>query len=351
MAEALPVIVPTLIRAARGTFRPARDPGAAIVLFDRTQRQSRAIQPLFQELALYMQAAGVATLHFEAARDAEVTSHACDVLAAVSFVRSFGVRHAILISAVDERLPLATQDVARETLTGFADLMRRRSTSAVELAEATASLIATARAVADTVTGVATLTALPIEPRGTVRRLDAKALGITPLHTPRDASDGAESASTAAELHLRLPSGDSSAAVVALISQLYSWVLRLQRAGASGSNLMDTTDTPTPHDLPAAEWPVRRSDAAWSARLERDWQAITHSFAARAPERAALARAAEHRRDALEESIVRGARHAWQYLDSQARHEWLDCCAHVFGESVLRAHEAAQDFAASRPAG
>ena len=49
MAEALPVIVPTLIRAARGTFRPARDPVAAIVLFDRTQRQSRAIQPLFQE--------------------------------------------------------------------------------------------------------------------------------------------------------------------------------------------------------------------------------------------------------------------------------------------------------------
>jgi hypothetical protein len=358
MAEALPVIVPTLTRAARGTFRPARDPDTAVVLFDRTQRQPRAIQSLFQELALYVQASGVAVLHFEAERDADVTTHACDVLAAVSFVQSLGVRHAILVSAVDEGLPLAAQDIACETLAGLADLMRRRYASAVELAEATTSLIATVRAVAEAVVGVATLSALPGAPFGTARRLDAQTLGIVPLRTPRDTGDGAETigaaqARTAAELHLRLPSGDSSPAVVALISQLYSWVLRLQPAGAGGLDLMDTTDVLAPQAIPAAEAAEQpaRSAAVWSARLESDWQAITDTLAGRAPERAARARSAERRRDALDESIVRGAGYAWQYLDSQARHEWLDCCARVFGESALRAHETARRIVTSRPTG
>lgn len=356
MAEALPVIVPTLTRAARGTLRPAREPDTAVVLFDRTQRQPRAIQSLFQELALYVQASGVAALHFEAERDADVTTHACDVLASVSFVQSLGVRHAILVSAVDEGLPLAAQDIARETLAGLADLMRRRYASAVELAEATSSLIATVRAVAEAVTGVATISALPIAQPGAPRRPDAQTPGVALMRTGRDTGDGADTtgaaeARTTAELHLRLPSGDSSPAVVALISQLYSWVRRLQRAGADDGHHtagMDLTDTSAPHVFSTA-WPLPKANVVWSARLESDWQAITHALAARAPERAAQARAAERTRGALEESIVRGAGHAWQYLDGQARHEWLDCCARVFGESALRAHEAAQGFVVSRP--
>jgi hypothetical protein len=352
MAEALPVIVPTLTRAARGTFRPAREPDTAVVLFDRTQRQPRAIQSLFQELALYVQASGVAALHFEAERAADVTTHACDVLAAVSFVQSLGVRHAILVSAVDEGLPPAAQDIARETLAGLAGLMRRRHTSAAELTKATTSLIATVRAVAEAVVGVATLSALPDAPSGRARLPDTWTPTRAPMRASSDAGDGAQitaatATRTTAELHLRLLSGDSSSAVVTLISQLYNWVRRLQHAGAGDdhhTSSADLRDMTRMRDVPA-----RRLDSTWSARLERDWRAITHEFAARAPERAAQARAAEGRRDALEESILRGAGHAWQYLDDQARHEWLDCCARVFGESVLRAHAAAQDLVASRP--
>ena len=320
MAEALPVIVPTLTRAARGSFRPARDPDTAVVLLDRTQRQPRAIQSLFQELALYVQAAGVGALHFEAERDADVTTYACDVLAAVSFVRSLGVRHAILISAVDEGLRPLAQDIAGETLAGLAGLMRRRYASAVELADATASLIATMRAVAEAVVGVATLSALPAVPSGTARRTDTRTDPWTPgapMRTPRDGAGGAEittatEARLPAELHVRLLSGDSGPAVVALISQLYGWVLRLQRAGIGGYHAsgMDLTDAP-----------ALRPRSTWSAKLESDWHAITHALATRAPERAAQARAAESRRGALEESIVRGAGYAWQYLDDQARHE------------------------------
>ena len=353
MIEAFRVIVPTLNRVAHGTIWPAGDnPPTGIVLFDRTVVRPRAIQPLYRELAMYVQAAGMPALLVEPRIGADVTAHACDVLAAVTFMQSRGARRVILISTVDEG-PEMVADVAGETLAGLVALMRRRYDSTAELTEATTALIATVRAVAGGVVGVAILSAPPPPQFATSSRSPTLALTRTPIQTWRDRETAgretpAEAAlSSLSELHLRLPGGGSGYGDAGTISQLYGWALHLhQRRG------MDYADARARRTHPAASSPAEAETAETDVmplrQLERDWEVITSALAARAPERASLARAAEGQRRERAETIVRGARYAWQHLDTQARQDWLHCCARIFGTAGSITHQAALNAAAIR---
>ena len=360
MFEPLPVVIPTLRDVARGTLRPAEPAETteatspartAAILLDAHTPDMPALGALYDELELYLQAVGIASLRLHRRRESTVTQM-FDILASVTLLRSHGCERVILVAAAEGTLP-SWEQARAETLASLLDLVRRQhSGTARELIGAIADLVKTIRIVADSVAGVATILIAPTSPgapRAAVRRQRS---AYPRTATPDDARDATlpQAAGSPQALALSLSAGTDR---VRALSQLYLWCRALAdeapvKRHAAAEHLSD--------DVLAAEEVVRLS-ARLEARaantefhaalrwLDEQWSELVGDMARTIPHSAAhilaAAAGAGTKTERPRGEALRASRAAWEHLDGRTRLKWLELCRQVFAPGHAPASVAA----------
>jgi hypothetical protein len=344
------------------------------VLLDYTAGPAPAVQRVYAELALYVQAAGITVLRLTYPWAESRQSHAEHVLAAVNLLRSAGIERATLITATTSQ-PASMSQTTTLTLEGFLEALTSRSTTMGEFASGLGELLDAICATLETVVGTATVLVTP--PAAAARRTPARTRARRTDRGRRDETASEAPTSGTAQLVMAVPgaaAGDRS--TLGTLARLYTWTTNLLRdAEPAPSSQASKTLNGTPSSTAAGEGPRATGErqcqalasavtemltiarmglrattlpgprTTWQQRLswlDEQWVRVLVALEGRAPERAAQIHALTalgDRSGAAHEpsAALRDARLVWSYLDTQARKDWLGVCAQVFPLSALPA--------------
>lgn len=357
MTRAIEIGIPTKNGIARGllyTVPHARN--GAILIGGGSDLCGPA--SIYDELALYLHAAGFSTLQMEYLYPHRLTACAYDILGALAALHTWGVEQAVLMIWTSPAEPDATaQDKLNNPFNGDA---------IGQIVDAIVGLVSV-------VPGVATIISKPRPRRATASqhahthqlRLmrgmpgDPHAPAAPP---PRSASAPILhiSEDTARRLVLQLgDEADHSRYAAQLFAKLYAWChaifygsevgyerqpipLSCQPAMtaplAHSSHAVSTNNRAADIDTPTKRT-GRQTFTASQLWLDQQWRDILASLEARDPARYAQAR---HLATSLSDDVLGYSRRiaslVWPLLDFEARAEWLQTCsqAHLYIRSLAR---------------
>src|SRR5262245_46777306 len=156
MLDAFEVLMPAFKERVRGRLRPVLGASCGALLLDGAAPNGSLVPALYDELELYLQAAGISCLRVSGRPDGSVTRRARELLASVIQLRSIGVERVILVVYSNIPLP-SVEHASTDTLVDFLGQVIEQSATMSGMLGAVRSLVASVRVVADSVVGVATL--------------------------------------------------------------------------------------------------------------------------------------------------------------------------------------------------
>lgn len=343
MLYPVPVLVPTVYGRTNALLYEAPSAGTGVALIEPLAGGSH-VERIFDEVALYLRAAGSSVLRLATPGRMSSTESVANVLGCVAFLRSLGAQEVVLIAhaAQEPRLAYgrlsygrlsygaAGSDAADIAYAGFLDLIASSATTPERYAQLVSDLVDTIRAVIDSVVGIAWLLPSGGTSAAGGRQLlsrvsEPSVSGRLPRHEQIDSCP---------VCFLDTPPGGADA--LDCIAPLYTWALsRLGLRRGSVVRDMDRTGsstTPSPTTAASGAWIERGrgqlSEVIWG-QLEPAWHDVLAGLAARSPAGARQVKALERQRpSAPSRAMTYGC--AWTYLDRQARAEWLDACAQIF---------------------
>jgi hypothetical protein len=331
-------------------LRPVLGARCGALLLDGGAASGSFHASLYDELELYLQAAGITCLRVPGQPYEGVARHARELLASVNQLRSIGVERVILIVSSDTTLPDPAH-ASSDALAHFLGFIAEQSQTMPALLRAVRSLVTGVRIVADSVVGVATL--VPAYSAPIVRRTRRKRASLrlmrpqAELDGTGDALDGdiAQPTLSRPALLLALPDAkdlrqDRRRADV--LSRLYSWTVAVSGIKAQPAASLSNNTTDVELGIEAHGW---HDTLAW---LDEQWDEILGMMIDRKPGFDANLPTTFPKSGHI--SALSQARAAWQYLDNEARLRWLLVCTQAFAASHNGKDASPEAFTSSRRA-
>ncbi|HEX6819271.1 MAG TPA: hypothetical protein VF120_12915 [Ktedonobacterales bacterium] len=332
MLYPVPVLVPTIYGRTDALLYDAQGSRAGVVLVETSITGETVVERVYDEVALYLRAAGLSVVRLATPHGVRPTPYAANVLGCVAFLRSLNVEEVVLVAQADQGAAsssIAGRDTADLAYAGFLDLITKRASTPELYAQLVAELVNTIRIVIDTVVGIATL-----QPPGAAAPVPPSLHAALPYanSAARTALENGDDAGISPVYSLVMPQTTERVSAADSIARLYSWVL-----SQLGPRRADAVlDVPATGDTPSVQVPGKRRtwlSEAIRAELEGAWRGVLSDLAMRDPEGARrifeLETEMETRREATQPSTAAYGQ-AWAHLDQQARQEWLTACAQVF---------------------
>lgn len=250
---------------------------------------------LYEELAVYLQAAGVVVLRPVFRHPHLLAECAYDVLAAVAALRSRGVEQTALVGWSSGGAAATVADAASDTIPSLAN----------------------------TIIGLATIVGQSgvggVGGKRSPGQLRLVGAGERPL--PDRRSPGLSVRMAGRELVLYPGDGQGvEHHAVAMIERLYGWSRGLLRDRGGGGEAARRPVVPEPPPQPAPAEEIRATLRTIQLRLDQQWEGVLATLEGRDPQSAAAVQAALPPAG-LHDSRGRfhAARHAWRHLDFQSR--------------------------------
>ncbi|HEV8193355.1 MAG TPA: hypothetical protein VGP82_17975 [Ktedonobacterales bacterium] len=332
MLDAFDVLMPAFRDRVRGKLRPVLGSRCGALLLDGTAGRSGSAA-LYDELELYLQAAGITCLRVSGLPYEGVARRARELLASVTQLRSLGVERIILIVSSDNTLPDRVH-ASSDTLADFLSFIVEQSQTMTALLRAVRSLVSGVRVVADSVVGVATLVpAYSTSAPGHAGRKRSSLQLMRPqaqLDATSEVLDAAPSppAQNRPVLLLDLPDvkdARQSRRRVDVLSRLYGWSISVSGIEAEPAAFLPDDSLGVEPGVEANGW---HDIMAW---LEEQWNKILDTKINRKPDVDADFQVFLHRSSHV--SVLSQARETWRYLDNETRLQWLAVCAQAFTAS------------------
>jgi hypothetical protein len=350
MLEAFDVLMPAFNDRVRGRVHPVLGARCGALVLDGGVTSGSLHASLYDELELYLQAAGITCLRVPGQPYEGVARHARELLASVNQLRSIGVERVILIVSSCTTLPDPAH-ASSDALADFLGFIAEQSQTMPALLRAVRSLVSGVRIVADCVVGVATL--VPAYSTPVSRRARRKRASLR-LMSPQAELDGTSDAFNAdtvpptqsrPALLLALPDPKDprqGRRHVDVLSRLYGWTVAVSGIKEEPAALCPNTSIDVESGIEANGW---HDTLAW---LDEQWDEILGMMIDRKPDFDANLQTAFPKSG--HSSALGQARAAWRYLDNEARLRWLAVCAHAFAASHNEEDASLEAIASSRRA-
>ncbi len=348
MLDALPLLIPTQQGRLVGTVHPAQGARHGLVILGDRRDPSPEWPDLYEELALYAQAAGYDVLRVEYREPEQLDTRAFDLLGAVMALRTQGAERVFVISRARTARAATPAQGERAIIPGFIKSVLRMSRSTSELTGHMAEMVGMVSDVVETISGTATIVTqtqqgrwaashvmrqrvLDAATRGDHGQIDHGQIG----HGQMMAPGVIDSRNEAGQLVLRVGEAVGLKERVMVIETLYGWLRaqsgeRARRSDISGQARVTTETSEANQSLAAVSAAESRAALrAQRAWLDEQWAAVLGGLKARDPALAAALPGVSPSGEGEADAWTREARRAWRYLDAQARNEWMDACSNV----------------------